>query len=148
MNWQTSGLFLLAQINGIIHYHCYKKYDNNLISIHPTVPRHFFHIPSNIDNTKNNIKNNSIQFVSALNPDYEWEKTKTGSFKPHCYDMSDAYVLSLYGYHRSIISTITCDENTIKSCIELYEETQKVRTDKLKSKLNEEEYSAYVYLIY
>lgn len=168
-NWTTQNLFKLSQINGIVHYHCMKKYNSSVFQIHPSIPRyfifisyfyyniiinrHFFHLITQknpASESKSNkisvIKKNGFDFVSSLisSSSFDWPKSKSGVYKSSCYDMSDSYILSLYCYHMNDFDELINDNSFYGEVKDLYKEKQKTRLEKIKIGMKEDEYEKYV----
>ncbi|CAM9104818.1 unnamed protein product [Laminaria digitata] len=106
----AKSIFALAQLNGIVKYACQKHLGVKVNSFHPSTPRSFYGLTRNKPEGKE-MKHIVHDFATsqedgALESRYEWPLLSDGSKADGCYDITDAYLVALYSWHRDLFRAV------------------------------------------
>ncbi|CAI5735786.1 unnamed protein product [Peronospora destructor] len=107
--FHNAGIFQLAQLNGIVSFACWKRFDVLPLHTHPSAARGFFGLsaPSG-SSKKNSIKHQVMDFLQQQEPDVagqqvaglealpRLERMRTGALADSAFDIADAYVIAAY----------------------------------------------------
>ncbi|CAN0297402.1 unnamed protein product, partial [Ectocarpus sp. 8 AP-2014] len=110
----AKSIFALAQLNGIIKYVCHKHLGVKANSFHPSTPRSYrvitaVHGPEGKD-MKQIVHDFALsQENGALNSRYEWPLSPDGSKADASYDITDAYLIARYSWHRDVFRAVADD---------------------------------------
>lgn len=115
--FHNAGIFQLAQLNGIVSYACWKRFDVLPLHTHPSAARGFFGLsaPSSASasSKKSSIKQQVMGFLEQQEPELtkaagqqedieasaalpSFERTRTGAVADSAFDIADAYVIAAY----------------------------------------------------
>ena len=96
-SFRTQGLFLLAEINGIIQFKCWEMFGSPPLIIHPSTARSLLSVEST--GNRHDTKNEVLKFAQReAQNSIQWPEKKRGSgLSDDCYDMADAYVVARAG---------------------------------------------------
>lgn len=106
----AKSIFALAQLNGIVKYACQKHLGAKADSFHPSTPRSFYGLTRDKPEGKD-MKHIVHDFAlsqedGALASRYEWPLLSDGSKADGCYDITDAYLVALYSWHRDLFRAV------------------------------------------
>ncbi|CBJ26275.1 conserved unknown protein [Ectocarpus siliculosus] len=106
----AKSIFALAQLNGIIKYACHKHLGVKANSFHPSTPRSFYSLTKNKPEGKD-MKQIVHDFAlsqenGALHSRYEWPLSPDGSKADASYDITDAYLIARYSWHRDVFRAV------------------------------------------
>ncbi|RLN51443.1 hypothetical protein BBJ28_00011646 [Nothophytophthora sp. Chile5] len=111
--FHNAGIFQLAQLNGIVSYACWKRFEALPTHTHPSAARGFFGLsaPSSSSvSKKSSIKQQVMSFFAAQEPALtraageaasslelpRFERTRSGVLADSAFDIADAYVIAAY----------------------------------------------------
>eukprot|EP00752_Nemacystus_decipiens_P011907 g10558.t1 len=106
----AKSIFALAQLNGIVKYACHKHLGAKAISFHPSTPRSFYGLTRNKPEGKD-MKEIVHDFAlsqenGALDSRYEWPLSPDGSKADASFDITDAYLIARYSWHRDVYRAV------------------------------------------
>ncbi|CAM9326224.1 unnamed protein product [Ectocarpus sp. 6 AP-2014] len=107
----AKSIFALAQLNGIIKYACHKHLGVKANSFHPSTPRSYRVITAVQGPEGKDMKQIVHDFAlsqenGALNSRYEWPLSPDGSKADASYDITDAYLIARYSWHRDVFRAV------------------------------------------
>ncbi|CAM9098123.1 unnamed protein product [Hapterophycus canaliculatus] len=113
----SKSIFALAQLNGIVKYACHKHLGTKAKSYHPSTPRSFYGLTKNKPEGKD-MKQIVHDFAlsqekGALGSRYEWPLSPDGSKADASFDITDAYLIARYSWHRDVYRAVA-DNATAK----------------------------------
>ena len=110
-SFRTQGLFLLAEINGIIQFKCWETFGSPPLIVHPSTARSLLSVES--AGNRHDTKNEVLKYVQRETQDMiQWPMKKHGSgLSDDCYDMADAYVIARAGIIQHNTQTILQKQN-------------------------------------
>ncbi|KAF4323706.1 hypothetical protein BBO99_00000881 [Phytophthora kernoviae] len=113
--FHNAGIFQLAQLNGIVSFACWKRFDVLPLHTHPSAARGFFGLSAPASSSsslkKNSIKHQVMNFLETQEPELtqtmeqdaqesaalpSFERTRTGALADSAFDIADAYVIAAY----------------------------------------------------
>ncbi|CAN0041520.1 unnamed protein product [Scytosiphon promiscuus] len=106
----SKSIFALAQLNGIVKYACHKHLGTKANSYHPSTPRSFYGLTKNKPEGKD-MKQIVHDFAlsqenGALDARYEWPMSPDGSKADASFDITDAYLIARYSWHRDVFRDV------------------------------------------
>ncbi|KAL4096225.1 hypothetical protein PRIC1_009587 [Phytophthora ramorum] len=113
--FHNAGIFQLAQLNGIVSFACWKRFDVLPLHTHPSAARGFFGLSApTMTSKKNSIKHQVMNFLEQQEPELtqaaggeleeleasealpSFERMRTGALADSAFDIADAYVIAAY----------------------------------------------------
>ncbi|KAF4131385.1 hypothetical protein GN958_ATG19329 [Phytophthora infestans] len=111
--FHNAGIFQLAQLNGIVSFACWKRFDVLPLHTHPSAARGFFGLSAPTSKSKKtSIKHQVMSFLEQQEPDLtqaagqeytdtsealpSFERMRTGALADSAFDIADAYVIAAY----------------------------------------------------
>ncbi|KAK1948463.1 hypothetical protein P3T76_000752 [Phytophthora citrophthora] len=113
--FHNAGIFQLAQLNGIVSFACWKRFNVLPLHTHPSAARGFFGLSAPTSTSskkkKDSIKLQVMSFLEQQEPDLTraanedtkgseplpgFERMRTGSLADSAFDIADAYVIAAY----------------------------------------------------
>lgn len=113
--FHNAGIFQLAQLNGIVSFACWKRFNALPLHTHPSAARGFFGLSAptstSSKNKKNSIKHQVMNFLEQQEPELTraaqentegsealpgFERMRTGALADSAFDIADAYVIAAY----------------------------------------------------
>ncbi|CAI5701950.1 hypothetical protein KXD40_002225 [Peronospora effusa] len=107
--FHNAGIFQLAQLNGIVSFACWKRFNVLPLHTHPSAARGFFGLSAPSGSSKtNSIKHQVMEFLEHQEPDVAGqqdeglealptlERMRTGALADSAFDIADAYVIAAY----------------------------------------------------
>ncbi|ETI40038.1 hypothetical protein F441_14349 [Phytophthora nicotianae CJ01A1] len=110
--FHNAGIFQLAQLNGIVSFACWKRFNVLPLHTHPSAARGFFGLSApTTKSKKNSIKHQVMGFLEKQEPELtqaagqytktsealpSFERMRTGALADSAFDIADAYVIAAY----------------------------------------------------
>ncbi|KAE9010823.1 hypothetical protein PR003_g15619 [Phytophthora rubi] len=112
--FHNAGIFQLAQLNGIVSYACWRRFDALPLHTHPSAARGFFGLSApTASSKKSSIKQQVMGFLEQQEPELtnaagagqdteasaalpSFERVRTGALADSAFDIADAYVIAAY----------------------------------------------------
>ncbi|KAL3673845.1 hypothetical protein V7S43_001534 [Phytophthora oleae] len=113
--FHNAGIFQLAQLNGIVSFACWKRFNVLPLHTHPSAARGFFGLSAptstSAKNKKSSIKHQVMSFLEQQEPELTraanqdtdgsealpgFERMRTGALADSAFDIADAYVIAAY----------------------------------------------------
>ncbi|OWZ20819.1 hypothetical protein PHMEG_0004733 [Phytophthora megakarya] len=112
--FHNAGIFQLAQLNGIVSFACWKRFNALPLHTHPSAARGFFGLSASTtsstkSSTKSSIKHQVMSFLEQQEPELtrtredatseavpKFERMRTGALADSAFDIADAYVIAAY----------------------------------------------------
>ncbi|GMF21375.1 unnamed protein product [Phytophthora lilii] len=113
--FHNAGIFQLAQLNGIVSFACWKRFDVLPLHTHPSAARGFFGLSAptsaSAKSKKSSIKHQVLKFLEQQEPELTtiagqdtegsdalpaFERMRTGALADSAFDIADAYVIAAY----------------------------------------------------
>ncbi|POM59748.1 hypothetical protein PHPALM_31472 [Phytophthora palmivora] len=106
--FHNAGIFQLAQLNGIVSFACWKRFNVLPLHTHPSAARGFFGLSApTTSNKKTSIKHQVMNFLEQQEPEVtqgtdesdalpKLETMRTGALADSAFDIADAYVIAAY----------------------------------------------------
>jgi Holliday junction resolvasome RuvABC endonuclease subunit len=113
-SFHNAGMFQLAQLNGIVSFACWKRFDVMPLHTHPSAARGFFGLSPTATSSgskKSGIKHQVMQFLEQQEPGLtmaaeqndqssdalpSFARMRTGALADSAFDIADAYVIAAY----------------------------------------------------
>lgn len=108
----NAGMFQLAQLNGIVSFACWKRFNVMPLHTHPSAARHFFKLCASTPKGQNgSIKHSVMTFLQQQEPTLtqaarcdatssralpSFERMRSGALADSAFDIADAYVIASY----------------------------------------------------
>ncbi|KAG7384234.1 hypothetical protein PHYPSEUDO_002837 [Phytophthora pseudosyringae] len=113
--FHNAGIFQLAQLNGIVSFACWKRFDVLPLHTHPSAARGLFGLSAptstSASSKKGSIKHQVMSFLEQQEPELtqaagqdtaasealpSFERMRTGALADSAFDIADAYVIAAY----------------------------------------------------
>ncbi|CAH0513966.1 unnamed protein product [Peronospora belbahrii] len=114
--FHNAGIFQLAQLNGIVSFSCWKRFNVLPLHTHPSAARGYFGLStaSGSSGKKSNIKHQVMQFFEQQEPEVarkaeiagqhaeglealpRLKRMRSGALADSAFDVADAYVIAAY----------------------------------------------------